>query len=238
MGCSGSTFLGWYPLLYYTHDIGISKKDYIVADVHTAPTDENGVPVGWVFHGGTGPVNLGVFIVKNIDNQDCAYIGPFMSYYEYTTSGFKRFTDQEWENIYNSSPSSRPNFVNLYLADNNGNFRGEGASLFTSVKDNPNNNTSPSNIILSQNFPNPFNPSTTIKFNIPFSLANSRTTLEIFNTIGEKIRVLIDANLSDGDYLIKWEGKNDIGELAPSGIYYYHLSVGNNKAFGKMNLIK
>ena len=129
---SGPRYDGWYPKLFITgENDGLMKEDYVVADVHTAPTDEFGNPVGYVMHAGTGPINLAVMVCDMPDSQPVAFIGPVMSYYERITTGFKRLTDEEWQTEYAKPPSYRPPFVNLYLADKAGRMRGESISLFT-----------------------------------------------------------------------------------------------------------
>ena len=80
------------------------------------------------------------------------------------------------------------------------------------------------------NYPNPFNPTTTIQFHIP---EISEVTLKIYNSIGEEIIDLLEGEMSAGDYKIRWnaEGFN-------SGIYFYHLKAGNFVETKKMVLIK
>jgi hypothetical protein len=75
---------------------------------------------------------------------------------------------------------------------------------------------------LRQNFPNPFNPSTTLQFQLPEAGAVS---LKIFNLIGEEIRTLIHAEQNAGFHRIIWNGTNDAGLKVPSGIYFYQLRV-------------
>ena len=71
--------------------------DFTIADVHTQPTDENGNLVGRVLHVGTGMLNLGVFLAESPSNgfAPTAFVGPVMSYYEYTTENFERY-DRFW----------------------------------------------------------------------------------------------------------------------------------------------
>ena len=71
--------------------------------------------------------------------------------------------------------------------------------------------------ILSQNYPNPFNPTTTIEFSIP---QTSYVTLEVFNTLGERVGVLASEELVAGTYKYNW----DASDLT-SGIYFYQLRV-------------
>lgn len=79
----------------------------------------------------------------------------------------------------------------------------------------------PKNYQLYQNFPNPFNPKTTIKFDIP---VNSYTILTIFDILGRRIKTLIDNNLKPSEYTIDLTS-----EEFSSGIYFYTLTATNNK---------
>ncbi|MBI3194610.1 MAG: DUF3160 domain-containing protein, partial [Ignavibacteriae bacterium] len=128
-GC-GEVPEGWYFRLFFNGEYGFYKTDYLVADVHTAPTDEVGNPIGWVKHAGTGKVNLGVFVADHPSGQKVAFVGPAMSYHEYTTTNFQRLTDEEWAATYLSA-SLRPPFVNLYLADSSGTTVSPGINLTT-----------------------------------------------------------------------------------------------------------
>ncbi len=186
-GGSGTPpYLGWYPRLFYNDffysgnsmtNKGLMDSDHLVADMHTVPTDCVGNIMGWVKHVGTGPINLGVFIAPWNDGVETAFIGPVMSYYEYTTDDFLRLTDQEWNNQYLQS-ALRPEWVNIYLADSTGNSRGNGPTLITSVDENPNSNIIPQSEILISNYPNPFNSSTLIVFTIPYDLTNENTRVK------------------------------------------------------------
>ena len=93
---------------------------------------------------------------------------------------------------------------------------------------------------LSQNFPNPFNPSTTIKFTIP---EESNVKLQVYNSIGEQIVTLVDEVKNAGDYEIEFsaKGRSASGGNAynlPSGIYFYRLESGKFTSIKKMILIK
>jgi hypothetical protein len=232
----GSPYTGWYPNLFYGTN-NMLKQDFLVADMHTSPTDEMGNSVGWVKHCGTGPVNMGVWITKLPGVGEVAFSGPVMSYYEYTTTNFFRLTDQEWTDNYLKA-SSRPDLVNLYLAGSEGNSRGTGPDL-TSIQGDDNGGVKvPASYITARNFPNPFNPSTIISFAIPFNLSNQRTTLTIYNIEGQVLKTLVDEVLPSGSYLTKWDGKNENGVNAASGIYIYNIKCGGYICSGKMNLIK
>jgi hypothetical protein len=88
----------------------------------------------------------------------------------------------------------------------------------------------PDRFTLSQNYPNPFNPSTTIQFAIP---EQSFVKLEIFNTLGEKVDILLSEELTVGTYKYNWNAFN----LA-SGIYYYSLTANNFRQTKKLILLK
>jgi len=83
---------------------------------------------------------------------------------------------------------------------------------------------------LEQNYPNPFNPSTKIRFSIPES---NKTSLIIFDVLGNEITVLINRELSVGEYEADFNGS-----FLPSGIYFYKLTSGRHTQIRKMILIK
>jgi len=233
VGCGTPAYDGWIFSLFY----GESHEDErLVADVHTAPTDEAGNQVGWVKHVGTGMMNLGVYVTNNQEGQQTAYIGPALSYYEYTSTNFLRLTDEEWRASYNSA-ALRPSFVNLYLADSTGNSKGTGQMLLTSIG-GKNNQASNMNYLVTQNYPNPFNPSTIISFAIPNAMANQNVSLKIYSINGELIKTFFEKELPAGNYVTRWEGTNETGTAVPSGVYLYKVSVGNNFVTGKMSLVK
>lgn len=88
---------------------------------------------------------------------------------------------------------------------------------------------------LAQNYPNPFNPSTAIEFSLPTA---SRTTLEVFNVVGERVTTLIDRFLTAGKYSVMWDGSNAAGKPVSSGMYFYRLKAGDFVDTKKMMLVK
>lgn len=241
-GGSGSLpYAGWYATLFYNDNLYGSKdfltNDMIVADVHTVPTDCFGTTLGWVKHVGTGPINLGVFVTPLPGNRLTAFIGPVMSYYEYTSTNFLRLTDQEWQDSALTS-ALRPSWVNSYLADNNGSSRGPGASLLTGIIDNRDPQNIASSYLLVKAFPNPFNPSTTLSINIPENLSGSVIQLSIYDIQGQLVKKIIEKNLPAGNYLYKWDGRNDKGASVSSGIYITNLSVKDQMSSVKIILLK
>jgi len=240
---SGITIDGWYPRLYYmdymmgqTGYEGLMYSNHIVADIHTIPTDCGGMMMGWVKHVGTGPINLAVVVTPWNDGELTAFVGPVISYYDYTTTNFLRLTDDEWNDTYLQA-ALRPDWVNLYLADSSGGYRGSGGSLITSVK-NKNDNLIPQSEIIINNYPNPFNPGTIIAFTIPKDLTGKFVELNIYDITGSLVKTLIKNELSSGNYTVRWDGTNENRLKATSGIYIYSLKAGDRIKNGKMTLLK
>ncbi len=92
---------------------------------------------------------------------------------------------------------------------------------------------------LHPNFPNPFNPETTIKFEVP-AIENGRSTVElaIFNGIGQKVRQLQNGVLDKGVYEMSWDGRSDQGVLQPSGVYFLQLRSENLVRTQRMILLR
>ena len=88
---------------------------------------------------------------------------------------------------------------------------------------------------LFQNFPNPFNLTTTIRFTLARS---EHVQLQIFNLLGEKVCTLVDDVLESGLHQIQWDGRNKSGQSVSSGVYYYRLHTTDFTQMKKMILIK
>jgi flagellar hook assembly protein FlgD len=88
---------------------------------------------------------------------------------------------------------------------------------------------------LSQNHPNPFNPSTTIEYTVP---SRTHVQLEIYNILGELVATLIDEIKSAGTYRVTWHGRDRDDNPAASGIYMYRLITDDFTQSRKMVLMK
>lgn len=93
----------------------------------------------------------------------------------------------------------------------------------------------PGKFSLLQNFPNPFNPATKIKFDIPFAgnVYMRSVQLKIFDILGKEITVLVNQQLQPGSYEVEWNASNN-----SSGVYFYKLTSGNFTNTKKMLLVK
>jgi len=100
----------------------------------------------------------------------------------------------------------------------------------------------PEAFALNQNFPNPFNPSTTINYQISTAVLNdalsTEITLTIFNILGARVLTLVNEEQGPGFYSVVWNGKDSEGLQVPSGVYIYQLSAGSFIKTHKMLFMK
>ena len=99
----------------------------------------------------------------------------------------------------------------------------EGASL------------TPVAFFLDQNYPNPFNPETVIRYGLD---RQSPVVLEIYNMLGRRVRMLVEAEQPSGQHEVVWDGLDDAGHPAASGLYVYRLRAGAFIASRKMLLLR
>jgi hypothetical protein len=104
-----------------------------------------------------------------------------------------------------------------------------------SITDVPKEKTLPTEFVLKGNYPNPFNPSTTINFVLP---KRERVMVKIFNALGQLVCNLVNEEKEAGDNYLVWNGRDNYGREASSGIYFYRVQAGKNFATGKMVLQK
>ena len=85
------------------------------------------------------------------------------------------------------------------------------------------------------NFPNPFNPETTVSFSLKQA---QRVTVEIYNLLGQRVKTLVNEELAAGNHTYQWNGKDDAGHSAGSGIYFLKMRTGAYSATTKMVMMK
>ena len=107
-------------------------------------------------------------------------------------------------------------------------------TVSTSTDVQTDNESLPTKFALYPNFPNPFNPETTISFDMP---EPSQVRITIYNHLGQKVRTLLDETRTAGRYKMNWNGTDDFGRKVSSGVYFYQFETEKYKATRKMILI-
>lgn len=88
---------------------------------------------------------------------------------------------------------------------------------------------------LDQSYPNPFNPTTTINFQVPKSAS---VTIKIFDMLGRQVRTLMEKDYKPGFHSIEWDGKDEFGRQVASGTYLYLMRAGNFTQVKKGTVLK
>ncbi len=151
--------------------------------------------------------SLGTYNYKRNSGMSTGYLAPVCAIYKVGSNKWSAF----------AYAGQGP--VNVYFNQEN---------LVTGVT--PISGNIPAKFELEQNFPNPFNPSTTIRFNIPKS---SFVTLKVYDILGNEAAFLVNEELTGNSYEIKWDAVN-----YPSGVYFYKITAGEFTETKKMILVK
>jgi hypothetical protein len=90
------------------------------------------------------------------------------------------------------------------------------------------------------NFPNPFNPQTTIQFSLSFGEGRGEgfVKIDVYNVRGQRVRTLVNDMYSTGEHSVVWNGMDDSGRTVGSGIYFYSMRVGEYHLTNRMLLLK
>jgi hypothetical protein len=105
-------------------------------------------------------------------------------------------------------------------------FNGFDIATIRILLDAPSNYTEynplPPSFVLFGNYPNPFNPSTNIRFRLP---ADATVRLVVYNILGQRIKTLFDGDITAGTHTVTWDGTGENGKPAPSGVYFYGIQA-------------
>jgi len=85
------------------------------------------------------------------------------------------------------------------------------------------------------NYPNPFNPNTTISFSLK---SNAKVELAVYNTKGQLVKTLVNSKLSAGNHSYNWNGVDDQNKPVGSGLYLYKVKTADSETIRKMLLVK
>jgi hypothetical protein len=220
---SGPSISGWFCDLFYDINKGMNW-DYIVADVHTQPTDEYGNIVGHVLHVGNGNINMGVFLAPNPVNpsQLMAFAGPVSSFHFEVTDNFYRYNDEEWEKKFLTSVNlpERPDWIALYMAGSTGDTLPQGRELKGTVYNSA--DVIPQVVINDIDyllaFPNPVTDVIHLRFVLN---RKSPVNIEVYNANGSLVGILFNDVLTPAEHDIAvdiagWE----------KGLYIVKLKTG------------
>lgn len=207
----------------------------VIADVHTDHDSKQCLEEGVGYP-------LEIFVIVNEGGIPRITRGAIFSYYEFLQPIANRLTDEAWrEMLQDDSPPSMPEWVNSFMDDE--------APRLEIVEMSPDNlfakeftpvesqypDQIPVKLLLHQNYPNPFNPQTTIRFDLPHTTG---VTLTIYNLIGQKVKTLFDGVKPEGSYTVQWNGKDEFGQDASSGIYFVKLVTDRAHQVRKMFLLR
>jgi hypothetical protein len=218
---------GVYPNLMYGVDQRIEdlKPDFVVADVHTQPTDEAGNIIGKILHVATGKINTALVLADDPrDGCVTAYVGPVGSFHQHETMNFERLTDEEWATKYTTSGAPRPSWVFNYLANGDGESHGEGQRLLTSVTNDDRPTVAFSSMSAS---PNPATQSVVLTTKAWGPSLGERATISIADMQGRHVITLYDGPLSSPELHLDWDLKNARNEGVGAGTYIATMAIGS-----------
>lgn len=228
---------------------------HVGEDTNTSRSDET---IGYiVIESGSGSIEgigysagLGADQVKGFDDSPS---------YDYNLSGLTAASsavvsaaamdgnDGGWPSLYGSTPLTASTLGLVFEEDQISNserkhtteqvaymvFGSAAAKVFAG------NDPSDDNVIesfaLLQNYPNPFNPSTTIAFR---TSDFGSIDLSVYNSLGQKVRTLVREDRAAGEYRVQWDGRDNFGRLAASGVYFYRLVTPEGVLTKRMMLTK
>lgn len=235
---SGINWVVSFTSTMSTYFITVKKVIFINSQTGYAVGSMGSPPSSYLFKTSNSGVNWNTIPISNqmlslkfIGNETgwfCGWDGKIL----YTLNGGSTILQQV------SNTNAKLNDV--YMIDNlTGFITGDNGVILKTTNGgitglNPLSNYIPNNYSLSQNFPNPFNPSTQISFDIPKS---SFVNLVVYDALGREIEQLVNEELNPGSYKYDWSAEG--GAISyPSGIYFYKLQAGEFVQTKKMVLIK
>ena len=108
---------------------------------------------------------------------------------------------------------------------------GSAATAITELEDR----NTPDEYELGNAYPNPFNPETTIRFSLPWSVD---VKVDVFNDQGQLVRTLVNETLNAGQFEVTWDGTDNAGRQVASGVYIYRINAPNLSMSKKVTFLK
>ncbi len=141
---------------------------------------------------------------------------------------------QQWVDVQNATVDTQANTVTFTSTDLNSYYALAAPAGVTDVSATT-GGAPPRSLVLYSNYPNPFNPSTTIRFDLP---ARVHVRLAVYNLLGQQVALLVDDVKGPGSYTVLWDGRRADGQVASSGIYLLRLESGQQTLVRRMTLLK
>ena len=151
--------------------------------------------------------------------------------------GVKRYDGVSWKTYTRENGLIWHEVTTIEAAQDGSMWIGSEQGLTRIILDKPTSVTveKPEPVTVLTAFPNPFNPMTTISFNLS---ENGHAKLVIYNLTGQKIRTLADDRMTAGRHTVIWDGRNDTGNSVAAGVYLTRLTTGGYVETCKMVLVK
>jgi hypothetical protein len=205
----------------------------VIADVHTDPNTSSCLEegVGYPFR---------IYVICPVEGELTVTVGGIFSYYEFVQPIANRLTDEEWiEMLISETPPELPYWTTEYLDPEYDLTNSEPEHYYCYKKGlsitNIHEETLPRYFSLHPNYPNPFNSSTTIQYDLP---KDGFVNISIYNVLGEHIITLKNSYEQAGHKVVYWDGYDQNNHLAPSGVYMYQIEYEGNTSIRKMVLMK
>ena len=200
--------LKWGDLRYYTKIVNGDSLDLIehIWDIQLQYDTNNTINLTW---DNTGWSDLGTFVLQD------AFDGALGINIEMTDSTSLTLTNPAF------------NILKLKVTPN-----GTSGSFLSTVK---NCGKIPADFSLHGNYPNPFNPVTTIRYSLSIW---ANVTVSVYNLMGQQIIDLVNRYHDAGFHQVAWSGIDDVGNTVPSGVYFYIVTTKDESLTGKMLLMK
>jgi len=191
------------------------------------------VPVGF---NGVFSDSTALFTWSDNPEDDIAYyVIDKSSEISFVDSQYVRFTSSNNLFVDSTYIFGELAFYRLCAVDHVGNSGGFSETIQLTILNNETKPAVPTNYALHQNFPNPFNPTTTIEYEIKDV---GDVVIDIFNVLGERVKRYAVPSQSPGYYSMKWLGKNEKNKHTGAGVYFYSLTVNDYTKTRKMVLLK
>ena len=220
--------------------VGISDSANSPSKVFVSKINSNNGAFIWVVRNGTFFIRDGPYPYIKTDRFGNSFVGVSTTVGDYGILKISSIGIIKWRSFYDGQENS-DDYINAITIDTSGGIIATGSfgirgSVWGTIKINDINvfvreqNQNPFSFSLSQNFPNPFNPVTSIRYQLP---VDTFVKLQVYNILGEEVAILVNENKQAGNYEQLWDASG-----FSSGIYLYRLETKSFSETKKLVLLK